>query len=94
LVPPIDKVNLELSVVLGATTMPIHQLLRMGRGAVIELGATEDDSVTILANDHPVALGAVFVNGDRIGVEITSMLLRGSQVRTERLVGGAEPAAA
>jgi len=83
-VPPIDKVNLEISVVLGATTMPIHQLLRMGRGAVIELQAGEDDAVTLLANDHPIARGAVFVNGDRIGVEITSMLLRDQRGRTER----------
>ncbi|HVI27563.1 FliM/FliN family flagellar motor switch protein [Hansschlegelia sp.] len=82
--PPIDKVNLEISVVLGATTMPIHQLLRMGRGAVIELQAGEDDAVTLLANDHPIARGAVFVNGDRIGVEITSMLLRDQRGRTER----------
>jgi flagellar motor switch protein FliN len=75
-VPSIDKVKLELSVVLGSTVMPIHQLLRMGRGAVIALSAGEDDAVTILANDHPIARGAVLVTGERIGVEITSMLLR------------------
>jgi flagellar motor switch protein FliN/FliY len=84
-VPQIDKVNLELSVVLGATVMPIHQLLRMGRGAVIALEAGEDDAVTLLANDHPIARGAVFVNGERIGVEITSLILRDEKGRTERL---------
>lgn len=84
--PQIDKVNLELSVVLGATVMPIHQLLRMGRGAVIALGATEDDAVTVLANDHPIARGAVFVNGERIGVEITSLIVRDEKGRTDRLV--------
>ncbi|MFC3694241.1 FliM/FliN family flagellar motor switch protein [Chenggangzhangella methanolivorans] len=82
--PQIDKVNLELSVVLGSTSMPIHQLLRMGRGAVIELGASEGDAVTVLANDHPIARGSVFVNGDRIGVEITSMIERDAKGRTER----------
>lgn len=82
--PQIDKVNLELSVVLGSTSMPIHQLLRMGRGAVIELAAMEGDAVTVLANDHPIALGSVFVNGDRIGVEITSMIPRDAKGRTER----------
>jgi flagellar motor switch protein FliN/FliY len=84
-VPQIDKVNLELSVVLGAATMPIHQLLRMGRGAVIELGANEDSAVTLLANDHPIARGTVFVNGERIGVEITEMLPRDQKGRAERL---------
>ncbi|RXF74946.1 FliM/FliN family flagellar motor switch protein [Hansschlegelia zhihuaiae] len=83
--PQIDKVNLELSVVLGAAAMPIHQLLRMGRGAVIALGANEDSAVTLLANDHPIARGTVFVNGDRIGVEITDMLPRDQKGRTERL---------
>lgn len=90
---PVDKVNLEISVVLGATMMPIHQLLRMGRGAVIELGATEDDAVELLANDHPIARGRVFIDGDRIGVEITSMLLRPEKGRTEALAAP-EPAEA
>jgi flagellar motor switch protein FliN/FliY len=89
-VPRIDKVNLELSVVLGATHMPIHQLLRMGRGAVIELAATEEDFVTILANDHPVARGSVIVQGDRIGVEITSLIVAEVQGRRERLAGETE----
>lgn len=83
--PSIDKVNLELSVVIGSTVMPIHQLLRMGRGAVIGLDAGEDDAVTLLANDHPIARGAVFVNGDRIGVEITSMILRDDQRMAESI---------
>ncbi|PZQ10893.1 MAG: flagellar motor switch protein FliN [Ancylobacter novellus] len=82
--PRIDKVNLELSVVLGSTSMPIHQLLRMGRGAVIELGATENDAVTLLANNHPIARGSVFVNGDRIGIEITSLILKEEKGRTTR----------
>ena len=93
--PQIDKVNLELSVVLGSAVMPIHQLLRMGRGAVIELGATEDDAVTLLANDHPIARGMVFVNGERIGVEITEMLLRDEKGRTDpEAAPEPEPAAA
>jgi flagellar motor switch protein FliN/FliY len=54
--------------------MPIHMLLRMGRGAVIELEATETDMVEILANDYPVARGQVVVTGTRIAVEITEIL--------------------
>ena len=56
--------------------MPIHQMLRMSRGAIIELEATEDDEVTILANNLPVAKGTVSVNGNRIGVAITRLLSR------------------
>lgn len=92
--PRIDEVNLELTIVLGAARMPIHQLLRMGRGAVIELTTEDDDAVTILANDHPIARGSVFVNGDRIGVEITSMITRDQKGRTDRLTPAPEPVAA
>lgn len=51
-------------------------MLRMGRGAIIELEATEDDEVTILANNMPVAKGTVSINGNRIGVAVTQLLPR------------------
>ena len=70
----LDGVQLDLSVVLGRATMPIHQLLRMGRGAVIALDTREDDEVTILVNDIPVARGSIVVTGDRIGVEVRSLM--------------------
>ena len=69
---PINSIPVKLTVVLGKSTMPIHQLLKMGRGAVIELDANEADEVEILANDIPIARGAVVVQGDRIAVSVTS----------------------
>ena len=77
----LNDVQLELQVVLGTTTMPIHQLLRMGRGAVIQLDTTEDDDVVILANNLPVAKGAVVVNGNRIGIEVRSLVTRAENAR-------------
>jgi flagellar motor switch protein FliN/FliY len=74
----IDSVKVELSVVLGRSVIPMHQLLRMGRGAVIELDSRQDDPVTILANDRPVAKGEIVLSGDKIGVSI-SELLKGYQ---------------
>lgn len=74
--PIIDSVPVEISVVLGSTIMPIHQLLRMGRGAVIELDTTEDDDVLIVANGLPVAMGSVSVNGNRIAVEVRELIKR------------------
>jgi len=56
--------------------MPVHLLLKMGRGAVITLDATEKDEVEILANDHPVARGIVVVNGADISVEVSSLVRR------------------
>jgi flagellar motor switch protein FliN len=74
----ISGVKVEISVVLGRSTIPMHQLLRMGRGAVIELDSHQEDPVLILANDRPVAKGEIIIHGDKIGVSITD-LLRGYQ---------------
>lgn len=70
----VDEVELEIAVVIGRSVMPIHHLLRMGRGAVIELNSNENDEVEILANDYPVARGQVIVQGKRIQVEVTSLI--------------------
>lgn len=76
--PNIDSVKVEISVVLGRSVIPMHQLLRMGRGAVIELDSNQDDPVIILANDNPVAKGDIIIQGDRIAVSVTD-LLRGHE---------------
>lgn len=75
-VEPFDKVQVDISVVVGSATLPIHQLLRMGRGALIALDAGEDDDVHILANDTPIARGRVLLAGDRIRVSVTQVLAR------------------
>jgi len=76
-----DKVAVDITVVLGTTSMPVHQVLRLGRGAVIELDAAEDDAVNILANNLPVAKGTVVVNGNRIAVEVGQLLPRPPDMR-------------
>ncbi len=77
----IDKVSLDIAVVLGKTTMPVHQVLRLGRGAIIELDSSEEDEVQILANNHLVATGTVIVSGNRIAVEVKEMLPRAPDQR-------------
>ncbi|MFV2092024.1 MAG: FliM/FliN family flagellar motor switch protein [Hyphomicrobiales bacterium] len=70
----IDTVKIQLSVVLGKSIMPISQLLRMGRGAVIELDVGEDDQVNILANNVLVARGEVIIKDDQIAVVVEKMM--------------------
>jgi flagellar motor switch protein FliN/FliY len=72
----LDNVSVNIAVVLGTTSMPIHQVLRLGRGAVIELDASEEDEVRILANNLPVAKGTVIVSGNKIAVEVKELLPR------------------
>jgi len=70
----LDSVKVEISVVLGRSVIPMHQLLRMGRGAVIELDTNQDDPVTILANDKAVAKGEIQIQGDKIAVAVVELL--------------------
>ena len=70
----LDSVKVEIAVVLGHSVIPIHQLLRMGRGAVIELNSHQDEPVVVLANNQPVAKGEIVIEGDRIAVVISEIL--------------------
>ena len=72
----LENVSIDIAVVLGKTSMPIHQVLRLGRGAIIELDSSEEDEVRILANNMPVAKGTVIVSGNRIAVEVKELLPR------------------
>ena len=62
---------IELWAILGTTPIQIHNLLRMGRGAVIELDQTVHDLIEIRVNNHLVARGDIVIVEDRIGVCIT-----------------------
>jgi len=66
--------KVDISVVLGRSRMPIHQLLKMGRGAVIELDTIDKEEVYILANNTPVAKGEVIMQGEQIAVNITEKI--------------------
>jgi flagellar motor switch protein FliN/FliY len=67
----LSSVGVELTILLGRSTMPMQQLLRMGRGAVIQLDTQENDEVWVLANNHPIARGELVIEGDRMSISIT-----------------------
>jgi len=67
----IDDVSVELTVILGQTMMPIKQLLRLGRGAVIELDGDQDQPVKVYANGEMIALGEIMVVGENIAINIS-----------------------
>lgn len=72
----LDTITVDLAVVLGSAELPIRQILRMSRGAMIPLDAKEDDPTLILVNDKLVAYGQVIVDRDQILVEITEVVSR------------------
>ena len=67
----VSAVNVEISVVLGRSVLPMQQLLRMGRGAVIPLDTKESDELWILAAGHPIARGEITIQGDRLCITVT-----------------------
>lgn len=73
-----NNVTVEISVILGKSKMPINQLLKMGRGAVIELDSTVDDLVYVFANNRVIAKGEVMVSGENVAVTITENMMTGA----------------
>lgn len=67
----LSGVKVEITVVLGRASLPMHQLLRMGRGAVIELDTDPKDDVLVLANNRPIAKAEIVIQEDRIAIAIT-----------------------
>lgn len=70
----VQDVTVEISVVLGKATMPIHQVLKVGRGAVIELDASVDDHAWIYANNKLIARGEIVISGEKVAVSITDTM--------------------
>ncbi|HSV03135.1 MAG TPA: FliM/FliN family flagellar motor switch protein [Phenylobacterium sp.] len=70
-VSQVKAINVEIQVVLGRASIPMQQLLRMGRGAVIPLDATVNEEVWILANNHPVARGEIQISDEKISIAVT-----------------------
>lgn len=67
-------VPVQLAVVLGRATLRISQLVRLGRGAVVELDRKVGEPVEILVNGRLVARGQVTVVDDRLGVSLTELV--------------------
>lgn len=67
-------IPVQISVVLGKTSMQVNQLLKLGRGAVVELDRKVGEPIDIYVNNRLVARGEVVVIEDRIGVTMTEII--------------------
>lgn len=67
-------IPVQLAAVLGRATMPVNQLLRLGRGAVIELDRKVGEPVDIYVNNRLVARGEVLVVDDHLGITMTEII--------------------
>jgi flagellar motor switch protein FliN/FliY len=78
--PPRDldavyDIPVQVSAVLGRATMQVSQLLKLGRGAVVELDRKLGEAVDIYVNNRLVARGeVVMVDDNRLGVTMTEIV--------------------
>ncbi len=83
--PPLPRAARELeavydipvtvSAVLGKTTMQVSQLLKLGRGAVVELDRKLGEAIDVYVNNRLVARGeVVMVDENRLGVTMTEIV--------------------
>ena len=67
-------IPVQISAVLGKSTMQVAQLLKLGRGAVVELDRKVGEAIDIYVNNRLVARGEVVVVEDRLGVTMTEII--------------------
>lgn len=78
--PNIDLIMgipVDVQVVLGSTSMPVANLMKLGRGAVVTLDKQIGDPVDIVVNGRVIARGEVIVLEDdssRFGVSLTEVI--------------------
>ena len=67
-------IPVQVSAVLGKTTLQVNQLLKLGRGAVVELDRKVGEAVDIYVNNRLVARGEVVIVDERLGVTMTEII--------------------
>ena len=70
-------IPVQVSAVLGKATMQVNQLLKLGRGAVVELDRKVGEAIDIYVNNRLVARGEVVVVDERLGVTMTEIIKDG-----------------
>ena len=67
-------IPVQVSAVLGKSTMQVNQLLKLGRGAVVELDRKVGEAIDIYVNNRLVARGEVVIVDERLGVTMTEII--------------------
>lgn len=70
----IYDVPVQVSAVLGKTSLPISQLIKLGRGAVLELDRKVGESIDVVVNNRLIAKGEIVIVEERIGITMTEII--------------------
>ena len=66
--------TLPVSIELGRTSMTVQEILRLGRGSVIQLERLAGEPIDIYVGERRFAEGEVVVLGEHFGVRITRIV--------------------
>ena len=69
-------VTIDVTAVLGTCNMPIGQVLKLGRGAVVELERFVGEEIELFAEENLIAKGEVVVIDEHLAVNITKIVKR------------------
>ena len=67
-------IPVQVSAVLGRATMQVSQLLKLGRGAVVELDRKVGEAIDVYVNNRLVARGEVVIVDERLGITMTEII--------------------
>lgn len=70
----IYDVEVNLRAVLGVSNMPMSQILKLGRGAVVELDRGVGDPIDLFSREQLIARGEVVVVEDRLAISIVDIV--------------------
>jgi flagellar motor switch protein FliN/FliY len=70
------NVSLAVTAELGRCTMRVSDVLKIGKGSIVELDRLAGSAIDVLVNDRLVARGEVVAVDDRFGVRITEVVAR------------------
>lgn len=68
------EVPVNISAVLGRSSLSVAQLLKLGAGSVLELDRKVGEAIDIFVNNRLVARGEVVIVDDRLGVTMTEII--------------------
>jgi flagellar motor switch protein FliN len=70
----LESISVDVTIVLGSAQVPIRQILKMGRGAMIPLDCAQDDPSLVYVNNERIAKGRILVNHDLMSIEVSEVV--------------------
>ncbi len=74
----LNDVDVDCTIMLGSTTLPIREVLKMSRGTIIPLDSQEKDPSILVVNGRAVAKGQICISGESMSLKIEEVVGKGA----------------